>query len=83
MTQISEKSGNLSLVFLSVGCPQKSLAFGWISIGADAILAIDDLINGNYQEAMKEGLIVVASIVTPMIIGKGVTTYSKTIKITI
>ncbi|MCR5080013.1 MAG: RHS repeat-associated core domain-containing protein [Treponema sp.] len=60
LKEISEKSGNLSLVFLSVGCPQEAAAFGWISVGADILLAADDFVttlkntNGDYLYALKK-----------------------------
>ena len=44
LSEISEKSGYASLAFLAVGCPEGAGVFGVISMTADGILAIDDII---------------------------------------
>ncbi len=59
--EISEKSGYASLSFLAVGCPEGAGVFGAISMTADGILAVDDLIHGNIREGLSEGAILLAS----------------------
>ena len=83
LNEISEKSGYASLACLAVGQPEGSAIFGGISMAADGLLAFDDLLNGNYEEAGKNGAILVAGIVTPKILKSGVKTFSKSIQITI
>lgn len=61
LVEISEKSGYASLAFLAVGCPEGAAVCGYISMGADAILAIDDIIYGNFKEGLTEGVVLVAS----------------------
>ena len=61
LTEISEKSGYASLAFLAVGCPEGAGVFGVISMTADGILTVDDIIHGNIREGLTEGAILVAS----------------------
>lgn len=67
LKEISEKSDYASLVFLAVGCPEGSSVFGAISMTADGILAVDDIIHGNIKEGVTDGAILVASYIA----GKG------------
>ena len=68
LSEISEKSGYVSLAFLAVGCPEGAGVFNGISMAADGILALDDIIHGNIREGWTEGTILVASFAA----GKGV-----------
>ena len=83
LKEISEVSGYASVVCLAIGQPEGAAAFAWISTGADILLAFDDFRQGNCTESLKEGVIIVAGIITPVVIDKGVTSYSKSIKIII
>lgn len=83
LSEISEKSGYVSVVCLAIGCPQGASFFGGISTTADVILALDDFLNGNSAEAGKNFAVIIAGLVTPEFLKKGVKTFSKSIKITI
>ena len=83
LSEISEKSGYASLAFLAVGCPEGAGVFGGISMAADAILAIDDWIQGNREQAVKNGVVIIAGLATPKILKTGVKAFSKSIQITI
>ena len=61
LNEISEKSGYATLVFLAVGCPEGAAVFDVISMIADGILAVDDIIQGNIREGLIEGAILVTS----------------------
>ncbi len=59
--KVSDISGYASIAFLSIGFPEGAAVTGTISMIADGILTIDDFINGNYEEAITEGMILVMS----------------------
>ncbi len=46
LEEVSEKSGNASLLFLAVGCPEGASLFGGVSTAADVALIIDDVLQG-------------------------------------
>ncbi|MGN0728448.1 hypothetical protein [Treponema sp.] len=81
--EISEKSGYASLACLAIGQPEGSAFFGGVSMVADGLLAVDDLLSGNYPEAAKNGIILLAGIVTPKVLKSGVNSFSKSIQITV
>ena len=83
LSEISEKSGYVSLAFLAVGCPEGAGVFNGISMAADVILALDDWMQGNREQAVKNGVVIIVGFATPEFLKKGVKTFSKSIQITI
>ena len=83
LKDISEKSGYMSLVCLAIGCPEGSTFFGGVSIAADGILAIDDFIQGNYEQAKKEAVVLVAGIIISKGLEAGAKAISKSIHVTV
>ncbi len=61
LQDISDKSGKASLVFLAIGCPEASGAFGTVSMVADTLMGIDNIFNDNGKEGLSQLITVAAS----------------------
>lgn len=46
---------------MAVGFPEGAVAFEYISMGTDAVLAIDNSIHGNVKEGIIDGVVLVAA----------------------
>jgi len=65
LKEISKRSSQATLVFLAIGMPQVAGGIGSIGTAAEVILALDDFVQGNYEE----GFIRARTLVASMIVG--------------
>jgi hypothetical protein len=58
------------LVFLAVGAPEAAGISSGVGLIADGLLMLDDIVSGNYRDAIAEGFILVAGVVFNKAAGK-------------
>ena len=68
---------------MTIGQPEGTAFFSGVSTVAGALLAIDDLCQGNKKEAFNEGLIIIAGMASSKALKAGVKAFSKSINITV
>ena len=63
LQDISNVTGDASLAFLAIGCPEAAGALGTVSIVADILSAVDNYVNGEYGIANKQILLITGSMI--------------------
>lgn len=70
LKQVSDGSSKATLLFLAVGAPEAAAVSSGVGLVADGLLVLDDIISGNYGDAMVNGAILVAGVALNKAAGK-------------
>jgi hypothetical protein len=67
---VSDKSSTATLAFIAFGAPEAAAFAKGVGLVADGLLIIDDILSGNYRDAIGDGAILVAGFVFDKKIGE-------------
>jgi RHS repeat-associated protein len=70
LKEISDGSSIATLAFLAFGVPEGAAVASGVGLVADGLLVLDDIISGNYGDAIADGTILVAGIIIKKQVGK-------------